>query len=136
MSLRVCNTATGYMMCQDTDGLTMLFVCQLLSRRAHGCNTQQRNNRHQWHSVAEIRAHLRAQYGDNAVSQNNKNEYTEIFKKGWTSANDAKCSGYPSQSLTTEKLQETIAMVLRDRICHRNHTKIKYQPRATIFNSV
>jgi len=87
--------------------------------------------------VTQICAHLCAQYGDNAVSQNNINECTEIFKKGWASANDAKCSGYPSQSITTEKLQEAIAMALRDGIyCHRNSTKIKYQLRVTIFKSV
>jgi hypothetical protein len=74
MSLRVCNTANGYVLCQDTDSLTMFFVCELLSSRAHGCNMQQRSNRHLWHSVTEIRAHLFAQYGDNAVSQNNINE--------------------------------------------------------------
>jgi hypothetical protein len=137
MSLRVCNTATGYVMCQDIDGLTLLFVCELLSSRARGCDTQQRNKRHLRHSIAEIRAHLCAQYADNAVSQNNINEYTEIFKKGWTSANDAKCSGYPSKSITTEKLQEAVVMVLRDgSYCHRNLKKIKYQPRVTIFNSV
>jgi hypothetical protein len=87
---------------------------------------QQRNKRHLWHYVAEICAHLCAQYTDNTVSQNNTNEYAEIFKKGWASANDAKCSGYPCQSIITEKLQEAIVMVLRDgNYCHRNYTKIK-----------
>jgi len=81
MRLRVCNTVTGYVMCQDTDGLTLLFVHELLSSRAHGCDTQQRNNRHLWHSVTEIHAHLCALYIDNAVSQNNINEYAKIFKK-------------------------------------------------------
>lgn len=53
------------------------------------------------------------------------------------SANDAKCSESLSQSITTEKMQEATPMVLRDgSYCHRNCTKIKYQPRVTTFNSV
>jgi hypothetical protein len=83
--------------------LTLLFVCKLLSSRAHGCDPQQRTNTHLWHSVAKIHTLLYAQYADNVVSQNNINEYAKIFKKGWTSVNDAKCS----QLITTEKLQKS-----------------------------
>ena len=54
MSLRVCNTATGYVMCEDTDGLTVLYVCKLQSSKAHGCNMQQRNNRHLWHCYSNL----------------------------------------------------------------------------------
>jgi len=135
MSLRVCNIVAGYVICQDTDGLTLFFVCELISNRAHGCDTQQRNNRHVafccWNSCTFM-CSVCSQY---CFSE--QYEYAEIFKKGWTSANDVKCSVYPSQTITTEKLQEAVAMFLRvGSYCHRTGTKIKYQPRVTIFNSV